>query len=62
VTHEIGDVIPILNFNLKKGFLLLVFPTIDLQNANVRYDDGYIFICSDVYYTCGKIKPYVETL
>ncbi len=62
MTHEVCDVIPISNINLKRGFLLPIFPTIHLQSANVKYDDGYILICSDVYYTCGKIKPYVETL
>ncbi len=62
VTHEVCDVIPILNLNLKKGFPLLLFPTIDLQNAYVRYDDGYILIYSDVYYKGGKIKPSIETL
>ncbi len=62
MTHEICDVISILNFNLKRGFPLPIFPTIDLQNVDVKYDDGYILICNDVYYKGGKIKPYVETL
>jgi hypothetical protein len=52
----------IIDFNLKKGFPLLVFLTIDFQNANVRYDDGYILICNDVYYKGGYIKPFVELL
>jgi lipopolysaccharide-binding protein len=55
-------IIPILNLNLKRGFPLPVFPAIDLQNADVRYDDGYILICSDVYYKGGSIKPSVEPL
>ncbi|CAM6027186.1 unnamed protein product [Sphagnum balticum] len=55
-------IIPIVNLNLKRGFPLPVFPAIDLQNADVRYDDGYILICSDVYYKGGSIKPSVEPL
>jgi hypothetical protein len=50
-------IIPILNHSLKRGFPLPVVPAIDLQNADLRYDDGYILICSDVYYKGGYIKP-----
>jgi lipopolysaccharide-binding protein len=53
-------IIPILNHSLKKGFPLPVFPAIDLQNADVRYDNGYILICSDVHYKGGYIKPSVR--
>ncbi|KAH8953031.1 hypothetical protein BDL97_08G003200 [Sphagnum fallax] len=50
-------IIPILNHSLKRGFPLPVVPAIHLQNADLRYDDGYILICSDVYYKGGYIKP-----
>jgi hypothetical protein len=47
---------------MKKGFPLLVFVAIDFQNANARYDDLYILICSDVYYKGRYIKPFIEPL
>ncbi|CAM6042964.1 unnamed protein product [Sphagnum compactum] len=51
-------IIPILNINLKRGFPLPVIPAIDLQDADVRYDDGCILICSNVYYKSGYIKTF----
>ncbi len=51
-------IIPILNINMKRGFPLPVIPAIDLQDADVRYDDGCILICSNVYYKSGYIKTF----
>jgi hypothetical protein len=47
---------------LKRGFPLFGFLAIGFQNENVKYDDGYILICNDVYYKGGYIKPFVELL
>jgi hypothetical protein len=55
-------IIPMLNFNMKRGFPLPFFLAIDLQNVNARYDDVYTLICSDVYYKGGYIKPFIEHL
>jgi hypothetical protein len=51
-----------IKFQFEKGVSITCFPTIDLQNVNVKYDDGYILICNDVYYKGGKIKPSIESL
>lgn len=50
-------ILPILNKKLEKGFPLPVLPAVDLENADIRYEDGFIFICSDVYYRGGLILP-----
>ncbi len=55
-------IIPILNLNMKRGFPLLDFATIDFQNTNAINDDVYILICSDVYFKGGYIKPFIEPL
>jgi hypothetical protein len=41
---------------------MFVFLAIEFLNANVKFDDGYILICSDVYYKGGYIKPFVKPL
>lgn len=51
-------IIPIVNANLRRGFPLPVLPLVDLQNADVHYEEGYILICSDVYYKGLSIKPF----
>ncbi|KAG0582311.1 hypothetical protein KC19_3G050700 [Ceratodon purpureus] len=49
-------ILPILNKRLEKGFPLPVLPAVDLENPDIRYEEGYIFICSNVYYKGGIIK------
>lgn len=49
-------IIPLLNVKLGNGFPLPVIPAVDLENADIRYEEGYIFICSDVHYKGGLIK------
>jgi hypothetical protein len=49
-------ILPLLNSKLKKGFPLPMLPAVDLENADIKYEDGFIFICSDVYYK-GAISP-----
>jgi hypothetical protein len=55
-------IMPILNINMKRGFPLPVIPAIDLQDADVRYDDGCILICSNIYYKSGYIKTFTLPL
>ena len=50
-------ILPILNKKLARGFPLPVLPAVDLENADIRYEDGAIFICSDVYYKGGIFTP-----
>jgi hypothetical protein len=50
-------ILPILNKKLAHGFPLPVLPAVDLENADIRYEEGAIFICSDVYYKGGIFKP-----
>lgn len=49
-------IIPLLNVKLGNGFPLPVIPAVDLENADIRYEEGYIFICSDVHYKGGLLK------
>lgn len=49
-------ILPLLNSKLKKGFPLPMLPSVDLENADIKYEDGFIFICSDVYYK-DEINP-----
>jgi lipopolysaccharide-binding protein len=46
-------ILPVLNKKLEKGFPLPMLPAVDLKNADIRYEEGFIFICSDVYYKGG---------
>ncbi|KAJ7570867.1 hypothetical protein O6H91_01G136800 [Diphasiastrum complanatum] len=46
-------VLPLLNFNLRKGFPLPVLPSVQLQHADVRYKDGFLLVCTDVRYEGG---------
>ncbi|XP_024362697.1 putative BPI/LBP family protein At1g04970 [Physcomitrium patens] len=50
-------ILPILNKKMKHGFPLPVLPAVDLENADIRYEEGHILICSDVYYKGGIFTP-----
>lgn len=50
-------ILPILNKKLARGFPLPVLPAVDLENADIRYEEGAIFICTDVYYKGGIFTP-----
>jgi hypothetical protein len=50
-------IIPILNINMKRGFPLPVIPAIDLQDADVRYDDGCILMIATYTTRVATSKP-----
>eukprot|EP00249_Psilotum_nudum_P022822 c28652_g1_i2 orf=473-2203(-) len=42
--------IPILNLSLKGGFPLPLIPSVELQNSDINYGNGYILVCTDAQY------------
>ncbi|BBN17123.1 hypothetical protein MPTK1_7g12170 [Marchantia polymorpha subsp. ruderalis] len=46
-------VVPLLNLNLRRGFPLPVVAGVTLQNSDLRYEDGYIMVCTDIHYKGG---------
>ncbi|KAJ7538614.1 hypothetical protein O6H91_11G056500 [Diphasiastrum complanatum] len=52
VRTVVTDVIlPLLNFNLRKGFPLPIIPSVELQAADIRYGNSFLLVCTDVHYT-----------
>lgn len=50
-------ILPILNKKFDHGFPLPFLPAIDLENVDIRYEEGYIFVCCDIFYKGGIVKP-----
>lgn len=43
--------LPLLNLSLRRGFPLPVVPFMELKNADIKYGDGFILVCTDAQYT-----------
>ncbi|EFJ04326.1 hypothetical protein SELMODRAFT_138877 [Selaginella moellendorffii] len=50
-------ILPLVNYNLKKGFPLPVIPAIEFQEATIRYEDDFLLICTDIRYTGLPLPP-----
>lgn len=46
-------VLPLINLNLKSGFPIPMVAGVEVENADLRYEDGYLLVCTDIHYSGG---------
>lgn len=49
-------VLPLINLNLKSGFPIPMIAGVEIEDADLRYEDGYLLICTNVHYNGGYFK------
>ncbi|CAM6099422.1 unnamed protein product [Calypogeia fissa] len=46
-------VLPLINISLKSGFPIPMVAGVEIIDADLRYEDGYLFVCTDIHYSGG---------